>query len=259
MKSLNWSLLVGLTLTFFLLGQPSSAQQASVEDVKKEIETLSESVKMMQKDLQEIKTLLQSRMPSPPPQNVILDLGNQPFRGENTAKVTLIEFSDYQCPYCSRHARETLPQIEKEYIQTGKVRYTVKSLPMEAIHKSAFKAAEAAGCAGEQGKFWEMYNRLFGNQKELDQWKVHAEAIGLDVPKFEECMTSGRQAGPVRSDIAEAQKAGVTGTPAFFLAYTDAKSTTVKTVTRLVGAQPYASFKTAIDKLLVETQAAPER
>jgi protein-disulfide isomerase len=228
-----------------------------MEEMKKEIETLGQSVKLMQKDLQEIKALLQSRVASTPPQNVVLDLGNRPFRGENTAKLTLVEFSDYQCPYCSKYVRDTIPQIEKEYIQTGKLRYTVMDLPLERIHKSAFKAAEAAGCAGEQGKYWEMYNRLFANQEALDQWKVHAEAVGLDVPKFEECMNSERQAGQVRSDIAEAQKAGVAGTPAFFLAYTDAKSTTVKTVTRLVGAQPYASFKTAIDKLLVETQKEP--
>jgi protein-disulfide isomerase len=128
-------------------------------------------------------------------------------------------------------------------------------LPLESIHKNAFKAAEAASCAGEQGKFWEMHDRLFASQQTLDQWKAHAEAVGLDAAKFEECLNSGRRAADVRKDMAQARTAGVTGTPAFFLAYTDPKSAKVTTVVRLSGAQPFAAFKAAIDKLLAEPAA----
>jgi protein-disulfide isomerase len=128
-------------------------------------------------------------------------------------------------------------------------------LPLESIHKFAFKAAEAANCAGEQGKYWEMHDRLFANQKTLEPWKPHAEAIGLDVPKFEACLTAGKQADEIRKDMAEAQKAGVHGTPGFFLAYTEPDSTKVKTVARLGGAQPFSAFKAQIDKLL----AGPEK
>ena len=122
--------------------------------------------------------------------------------------------------------------------------------PLESIHKFAFKAAEAARCAGEQGKFWEMHDRLFANQKELEPAKPHAEAIGLDVPKFEGCLSSGKYAEAIRKDAAEGAKAGVTGTPQFFLAYTDPTSSKVKTVVRLSGAQAFAAFKTQIDQLL---------
>jgi protein-disulfide isomerase len=124
------------------------------------------------------------------------------------------------------------------------------NLPLESIHKLAFKAAEAAGCAGAQGKYWEMHNRLFANQQAFEPWTGHAQAIGLDVPKFEACMSSDSQAEEIRKDMAQGQKAGVTGTPTFFLAYTDPKSSQVKTVVRLTGAQPFANFKSAIDKLL---------
>jgi protein-disulfide isomerase len=124
--------------------------------------------------------------------------------------------------------------------------------PLESIHKFAFKAAEAARCAGEQGKFWEMHDRLFANQTSLEPAKAHAEAIGLDVPKFEGCLSSGKYADAIRKDLAEGAKAGVTGTPLFFLAYTDPASSKVKTVARLSGAQPYAAFKAQIDKLLAE-------
>ena len=130
--------------------------------------------------------------------------------------------------------------------------------PLESIHKFAFKAAEAADCAGDQGKFWEMHDRLFTNQNALDQWNAHAEAIGLDVAKFNECMSSGHPDAEIRRDAAEGQKAGVTGTPAFFLAYTDPKSSKVRTEVRLTGAQPFAAFKAAIDKLLASEPPKPE-
>jgi protein-disulfide isomerase len=113
-----------------------------------------------------------------------------------------------------------------------------------------------ADCAGEQGKYWEMHDRLYANQQSLEPWTAHAEAIGLDMSKFQSCLDSGRSADEIRKDMAEAQKAGVTGTPAFFLAYTDPASSKVKTVTALKGAQPFAAFKAAIDKLLAEPPQA---
>jgi protein-disulfide isomerase len=122
--------------------------------------------------------------------------------------------------------------------------------PLESMHRLAFKAAEAANCAGEQGKYWEMHDEIFANQRKMEPWADRAKAIGLDVPKFEECLNSGRQAKKIRRDMAEGQKAGVTGTPAFFLAYTDPKSSKVTTAVRLTGARPFASFKSEIDKLL---------
>ena len=103
-----------------------------------------------------------------------------------------------------------------------------------------------------------MHDRLLANQKTLEQWNSHAEAIGLDVAKFEECLNSGRQSSKIRADMAQAQKAGVKGTPAFFLAYTDPKSMNVTTVTRISGAQPYSAFKAAIDKLLAGRQEVPK-
>jgi protein-disulfide isomerase len=115
-----------------------------------------------------------------------------------------------------------------------------------------------ANCAGDQGKYWEMHDRLYANQKSLEPWTAHAEAIGLDMGKFQDCLNGGNHAEEVRKDMAEAQKAGVTGTPAFFLAYTDPSSSKVKTVTGMKGAQPFAAFKAAIDKLLAEPPKAEQ-
>ncbi len=119
--------------------------------------------------------------------------------------------------------------------------------PLESIHKLAFKAAQAARCAGEQGKYWEMHDQLFANQKTLDAWMNHAEAVGLNAAQFDTCLNSGKYDGEIRKDLAMAQGAGLTGTPAFFLAVTDPTSTKVKTARALRGAQPYEAFKSAID------------
>ena len=136
-------------------------------------------------------------------------------------------------------------------MESGKIRYALLDMPLESIHKFAFKAAEATHCAGDQGKFWEMHGRLFEQQKALEPWTAHAETLKLDVAKFEECMSSGRHAPAIRKDMAEAQKAGVTGTPAFLIAVTDpADKTKVKGLTTLKGAQPYDKFKAELEQAL---------
>jgi protein-disulfide isomerase len=136
-------------------------------------------------------------------------------------------------------------------VDTGKVRYVLLDMPLESIHSLALKAAEATHCAEEQGKFWEMHKRLFEQQKSLQPWSPHAEALGLDVAKFDECMASGRHTATVRKDMAEAQKAGVTGTPAFLIAVTDTTDRTkVKGLSTLKGAMPYDRFKTELEQAL---------
>jgi protein-disulfide isomerase len=119
------------------------------------------------------------------------------------------------------------------------------------MHPKAFDAAKAVRCAGDQGKFWEMHERLFANQPTLDQWSTHAEAIGLKVPEFEECMKSGKHDEAIRADMKEGQKAGFSGTPSFLLAATDPKDPKkVKGVTYIIGAQPFERFKAEIEKAL---------
>lgn len=124
-------------------------------------------------------------------------------------------------------------------------------LPLESIHPLAFKASEAAYCAHEQGKYWDMHHRLFVNQRALGDLQAHAKAIGLDLEPFEACLDSGRYAERIRSDMAVAQKIGATGTPSFILARTHPDDPTrVTGITFLRGAQPYPAFKTLIDRNL---------
>ncbi len=143
-----------------------------------------------------------------------------------------------------------MQQIEKDYIETGKMKHVFMDFPLP-MHSQAMKAAEAANCAGDQGKFWEMHDKLFANQQALKQEDLvkHAEALGLDMTKFKQCLDSGKRAEVIKKEMAEGQKAGVTGTPAFLIGFSQPDGK-VKATKKIVGAQPYASFKAAINEML---------
>jgi len=224
-----------------------------------EIQALKRGQEEIRRQLLEIKQLIQSRpaaAPAPDVRNVPVDLGNRPAKGSTAARLTLIEFSDYQCPFCARHTLDTNPQLQKEYVDSGKVRYAFFDMPLESMHKSAFKAAEATRCAGDQGKYWEMHERLFASQKMLEPWSAHAQALGLDGKMFEACMNSGKYANAVRADIAMAQQLGINATPTFLLGVTDpGNPARVKGLALIRGAQPFGTFKMEIDKALAADAA----
>jgi protein-disulfide isomerase len=267
-------LFVMIGSSLFFNGTGFSQTTRELSDLKREIEALKNGQTAIQRDLAEIKNLLLQRevqnlrdslqgrpaAPSAPAQAqapaaetvTVVSIDGGAVKGEQNAKLTLVEFTDYQCPFCSRHYRETMPKIVDEYVKTGKVKYVLREFPLESIHRQAVKAAEAATCSGEQGKYWEMHSLLFSNQKAMTikDFVDHAQGLGLDSAKFLQCVDSGKYTAKVRKDLNDAQKAGATGTPTFYLGLTDPKSAEVKTVRKLVGAQPYAAFKDAIDALL---------
>lgn len=137
------------------------------------------------------------------------------------------------------------------------MRYAWLDLPLPSIHPLAFKAALAADCAGEQGRFSEMHARLFENQKALEPWSGHAEALGLDVKRFEKCLEEPERTSAVRRDMAEARKAGFTGTPSFVLGRTDPDDPAkVEGLTFIRGAQAFDAFKAEIDAALADLETA---
>jgi protein-disulfide isomerase len=165
MRNRLLAIVIVATLLVLPTGALVRAQSPEVEALKKEVDAL-------RSEIDEIKTLLRERV-GVPMRGVVLGTGDGPFKGAPDARVTVVEFSDYQCPFCGRHARETLPKIDETYIKTGKVKYVFRDFPLERIHPNAVKAAEAARCAGESGKYWEMHNRLFGDQKAGARLQFH--------------------------------------------------------------------------------------
>ncbi|MEK6945441.1 MAG: DsbA family protein [Nanoarchaeota archaeon] len=181
---------------------------------------------------------------APTPSAVKVSIDDDAMTGKKDAKVTIVEFSDYQCPFCGRFWTDTLPQIQKNYIDTGKVRLVFRDFPLNSIHPFAQKAAEAAECAGEQGgdsAYFKMHDKMFANQGALDvaSLKKYAQESGLDATKFATCLDSGAMTAEVQKDSTEGQNYGVQGTPAFFV---DGRL--------ISGAQPFAAFQSAIDAAL---------
>jgi len=171
---------------------------------------------------------------------VEVSAGNAPVKGSNSAPVTIIEFGDFQCPYCEVFFSQVLPQIEKNYIKTGKVKFVYREFPL-SFHQYAQKASEAAGCAGEQGKFWDYHDKLFENQNSLDlaSLKSYAQQLHLNTTKFNDCLDSGKTTAAVQEDVSDGSGYGVSGTPTFFI-----------NGIMVNGAQPFSEFEKIIDQEL---------
>jgi protein-disulfide isomerase len=249
----------------------SGGQTAAGQDLEKRIAELEAGQKAILKELQEIKALLQSRPPTPAPApsgaapqpnqamqhltgppNFDLDIAGAPTKGRPDAKLVVVEFSDFQCPFCGRYTRETMPQVEREYVETGKIRYVFRHFPLERLHPLALRASEAAECAFQQGKFWPMHLQLFANQQALAEPDLtrSAQALGVNMSSYQVCMAAQLKSPTrVRQDQTEGARAGITGTPTFFIGTMTAAGK-VHALKRLVGAQPFAAFKTTLDALL---------
>ena len=187
--------------------------------------------------IKELRTKANVKVMLEPPR-VAVGEGNNPAKGPAGAPITVVEFSDFQCPFCAR-VGPTLKKLEETY--KDKIRIVFRDLPLLNNHKNAGVAAEAAQCANDQGKFWEMHDRLFANQAKLSapELKEHAVAVGLTADTFNQCLDSGKYTAEWKKDSEEAGKLGLSGTPAFFI-----------NGRLLSGAQPYEAFAQVIDEEL---------
>lgn len=187
---------------------------------------------------------------------VKVDISGNPVLGDKNAKLTLVEFSDYECPFCKKTFDELLPELKKNYIDTGKVRLIYKNLPLP-FHQNSAKESEAALCAQDQGgdvAFYQYHDQIFtkttsgGTGIALDQLPTMAKEIGLNVSTFQKCLDNGKFKAQVDKDVAEAGKVGASGTPTWFLGKTTGSDSVEGVI--MVGAQPFSAFKAAIDQQL---------
>jgi protein-disulfide isomerase len=250
------SLILGLIMAFTLIITGPSAFAEDNADLRNEIDALKKGQSLMQKDLAEIKKLIKAipsapkRKARPPFKPQDLGVEGAPFLGSADAPVTIVEFTDYQCPFCKRHTKGTMTQVVKDYVDAGKVKYVLREFPLKSIHPEAYKLSQAALCAGDQGKYWEMHDKFFSVRKASPSTiDADAEALGLDITTFKECYDSGKYAKTVDQDIKDGSKLGVRGTPSFFFGKTDGSSK-IRASSMLRGAQGFPQFKKEIEKLL---------
>ena len=255
-------------LSLFVVPVAAGQSAADYQALRKELDLMRERLAALQKEVNELKAQRATppvttappakagQAPAAPlqaivPVDVVINLAKAPIRGNESARVTLVEVSDFQCPFCARYSMQTSGQIVRSYVQPGKIRYAFVHLPVPS-HRDAFKAAEASMCAGDQGKFWEMRDRLFANQTALARPRLpeSAAAIGLRVDTFNSCLDSGRHAPQVQADAAVANRLGVRGTPTFFIGTIDPKTRSFKGTHRIVGSKNFTVFQSALDAAL---------
>lgn len=199
-------------------------------------------------------TIKQPQPQSNPSSKIIsVSLDDDPVKGDPNAPITVVEFSDFQCPFCARFFSQTLPLIEENYIETGKVKFVYRDFPIPSIHQNAIPAAIAAECADDQGMFWEYHDKLFENQilwQDLDNQNVvstfeqFAKELDLDSDTFNNCLESAKYLDEVQKDLDDGVSYGVAGTPGFFIGNEKIGYGMVS------GAQPYAAFQQVFDQLL---------
>jgi protein-disulfide isomerase len=186
----------------------------------------------------------------PPLPSEPVSLGDAIVEGSASAAIAVIEYSEFQCPYCAKFARETFPALKKRYVESGKVLWAFRHFPLAPIHQHAVGAAVAAQCAARQGRFQPMHDVLFAHQLELDAARLEAYAseAGLDMAQYSSCVTGIGQV-QVQADLREGQSFGIQGTPTFLLGHVQ-RDGTVKVTTRLFGAIPIATFERELEAQL---------
>ncbi len=188
--------------------------------------------------------------------SAMLDVAGAPARGSETAVLTVVEFSDYECPFCIKYAREILPEVDAAYIATGRVRYVFRDFPIDQLHPEAIRAHEAARCAGEQGRFWDLHYRLFSPPGSHTDAELEARAgeAGVSLPDWRACLASGRTRPAIEASIAAAEQLGATGTPTFFIGLRDPATDSVRVVRGITGAQPFEVFQQTLDAILAQIE-----
>lgn len=223
----------------------SCAADARVGRLERRVDSLAVTLTALMRERQ-------AAVAPSPAESVAVTLDGAAVGGDPHAAVALIEFTDYQCPFCGRHFQTTFPRLWRDYVQTGKVRYLIRDMPLSQIHPHALAAARAARCAGAQGteQFWRYHDALFSHQSGIADsiFPILAHEAGLDLQKFWICIGSSSVTRLVERDLAEAGRLRLSGTPAFIIGLPD-NSQTMKGVL-LPGAFPYESFQEVIDSAL---------
>jgi len=246
-KSSNKGLILGLIIAvgagaffagmFFANTGSETVTKSEFDQAISRIETKIDNLQMVNTPLEIVK----------------ISKDDDPIRGDKNAPITIIEFSDYQCPFCARFHTQTLPVLLDEYINSGKVNLVYRDFPIQNIHPNALPAAVAAECADEQGRYWEYHDMLFENQNSwagleigsaVAAFKQYAVDLNLSQDQFESCLDSGKYLEEIRKDLNDGRDYGVSGTPGFFIGNDQIGYVQVS------GAQPFEAFKQIIDSQL---------
>lgn len=249
-----------IVLTFPLISVSTAYSEETwiTEEVLRQLTEIRQEIKSLRSEVSQLRSTVVSNAKGK--RNPIVkkvELGDSPILGSKDAAIGIVEFSDYQCPYCRRHFSNTLPKIKEQYINTGKVKYVLQDFPL-SFHPQAKPAAIAVKCAEKQGEghYWSMHHELFGKsgrKLKKDTYTDLAKTFNLDQKKFDECLLDPLVDKEVEKSLAYGQSLGVTGTPAFFVGRI--KNGSLVNAYRISGAQSFSAFSRKIDALLAKNKS----
>lgn len=248
--------LVAIAMTsfcFYSSAQPAELKDTDLSALRQDVDQLKAQQQRMLASIEQIKLLLLKSAAHDTTRDFIFatEVSGEPFKGHHKASLVIIEYGDFQCPYCRNFENDTFPEIRDNYIKTGKVRFYFRDLPLK-VHTFAMPAARAARCAADQGRFWPMHDELLAGEPMLSSTDLdqHARNVGLDVTKLDACEAGDQYAAAIKKGIDEATQMGVHATPTFLIGNLDPNGTTVKVKKLLVGSHHFDVFKELIDPLL---------
>jgi protein-disulfide isomerase len=239
-----------LPLVFLLPLAAQDTKKDAKKDKGKDEGITREQADEILNELRQIRQLLEAQAEKngpPAPTRAKLDLQGFQMLGSKDAPVTMVEFTDYQCPYCQRFHTTIFNELKKEYIDTGKVRFYSRDLPLDSLHPNAIRAAQAARCAADQGQYWKLRDIMGSNPDKLEMNDLLADATSLkmDVGAFKGCLDTQKYKEAVQTDVLEAMKIGAEATPTFVIGKSTPQGVDGEL---LVGLQPLGEFVKAVSK-----------
>ena len=255
----GWVMILGFAFSGITAADP--AVNGDAPELAKQIERLQTQIGAMHDDMAKLSdrlNKLEARVPKPQePERVNVNLDGAHVLGDQQAKLGIVEFADFQCPYCRHFYQDVFPQLKKSYFDTGKVSFIVRNFPLD-FHAHAMNAALAVSCVAKQdnGAYWDIQRELFNNQKRFgpDYFAGLARHYGLDEARYQACMKDPDQKKSVENDLNYATTLGVTGTPTFFIG--SMKGDRLVNAVRIEGVQPYEVFSKVLDYIKKHEEVA---
>ncbi len=256
-----------LSLLLALAGRPATAQApagGAAPSVQQQLDELREGQRRILAELEALKARLAGTAPAGSPVTgpkagpvLSVNVFGEPYRGAEGAKVAILEYSDFDCPFCAHYANGIFPRIDAAYLRTGKVKYFFRDLPLPEHAKAAYKA-QAARCAGDQGRFWEAHEWLFKDQRPLEGERLDQfiHDLGLDAATFKASLASGKYAEAIRQSARSAEHLDVRGTPAFLIGTLSPDGHVLRVAKLILGAPSFEGFQEVLEPLLGEATPA---
>jgi protein-disulfide isomerase len=237
--------LYSIAIAVALVSVPLRAQDTGI--TRQQADQILQELRQIRQLLEKQGRPVQQAQEEAPARAKVADLTGVAMLGKKDAPLTIVEYTDYQCPFCQRFHVAAYPELKKNYIDTGKVRFYSKDLPLD-FHANAMRAAMAARCAGEQGKFWELRDVMGQNPNQLDMDHIagFADALKMDSKALRACVDSGKYKDPIQADVLEAMKIGANGTPTFIVGKSVGNGVDGEIV---VGAMPFQVFDDKLKSL----------